>query len=383
MISALTVLALVSAACALLPALTFFRNLGLFAVPPQPAPGARPAVSLLIPARNEEGSIAEALESALRSEGVELEVVVLDDHSEDRTAAIVEEWAARDPRVRLEPAPPLPAGWCGKPHACSVLAHHAKHDLLLFVDADVRLAPDGVARAVAFLESSGADLVSGFPFQETETFFERLLLPLIQFVLLGFLPFERMRRSRHPAYSVGCGQLFLAKRAGYAKSGGHAAIGRLIHDGLALPRAFRRVGLATDLFDATPVASCRMYRNAKEVWSGLAKNAVEALATPVKLPFATLFLLFGQVLPLGILAATWLLPATPTARVAALVATLASYLPRLVSVRRFRQPLDGALLHPLAIAVFLTIQWTALIRHLRGLPAAWKGRSYDLKIGAE
>lgn len=369
-------LAVAAALCALLPALVFRRNLRLFA--PPPAPGSPlPEVSVLIPARNEEGAIGGAVEAALASTGVDLEVVVLDDQSEDKTAEIVRGIAARDPRVRLETAPPLPAGWCGKQHACAILARHARNPLLLFVDADVRLAPSGLARAAAFLEASGADLVSGFPRQVTVTFLERLLIPLMHFILLGFLPMARMRRSRHPAYGAGCGQLFLARREGYEKAGGHAAIRGSLHDGVALPRAFREAGLATDLFDATDVASCRMYHDAGEVWRGLGKNAVEGLASPGKIVPVTALFVLGQVLPPALFVLA-LLGALPLAVLApAAVGTLAVYVPRLVAARRFRQPVDGALLQPLGILVFLAIQWTALGRKLLGRPAGWKGRTYS------
>jgi hypothetical protein len=370
-----TVLAVVCALCALVPALVFRRNLGLYAPPPEPS--ANPAaVSVLIPARNEEGSIRGAVEAALASRGVDLEVVVLDDHSEDRTAEIVRGMAGRDPRVRLEPAPPLPAGWNGKQHACAVLGRLARHPLLLFVDADVRLAPDGAARAAAFLEASGAGLVSGVPRQETVTFLERLLIPLIHWVLLGFLPMARMRRSRHPAYGAGCGQLFLARREDYERAGGHAAIRASLHDGVALPRAFRKAGIATDLFDATAVATCRMYRNAGEVWRGLAKNAAEGIGAPASIVPFTLLFLAGQVMPLVLLAMALAGAASTTVLILALAGVLALYAPRLAAVARFRQPLDGALLHPLAIAVFLALQWTALGRKLLGRPAGWKGRTY-------
>jgi hypothetical protein len=355
--------AIICALCALVPALVFRRNLGLYA--PPHAAGSRSSLSILIPARDEEGSIRGAVEAALASRGVELEVIVLDDHSADRTAAIVREIAARDPRVRLETAPPLPAGWNGKVHACAVLAGLARHPLLLFVDADVRLMPDGAA-----------DLASGVPRQETVTFLERLLIPLIHFVLLGFLPMARMRRSLHPAYGVGCGQLFLARREAYEKAGGHAAIRSSIHDGVDLPRAFRRAGLATDLFDATDIASCRMYRNAGEVWRGLGKNATQGLAAPGKIVPATVLLLAGQVMPsvlLG-LALAGLVPAAVL--IPAGIGALAAWLPRLAAVRRFRQPLDGALLHPLAIVIFLVLQWTALGAKLLGRPVGWKGRLY-------
>jgi hypothetical protein len=365
-------LALFALLCAAVPAGLFFRNLALYR--PPPAPGRdTPAVSVLIPARNEERSIAAAVEAALASEGAEVEVVVLDDHSTDATAALVQQIAARDPRVRLVSAPPLPDGWCGKQHACAVLAREARHPLLLFVDADIRLAPQGLARLEAFLSASRADLVSGVPQQETGTLLERLLIPLIHFVLLGFLPLGRMRASRHPAYAAGCGQLFLTRRDAYDRAGGHAAIRASLHDGLTLPRAFRVAGLATDLCDATEVAACRMYRGGAEVWAGLTKNATEGLARPALIGPATLVLFGGQVLPLLLLAASaWL--SGPVLAVAA-AATVALYLPRLAGITRFRQPVVGAVLHPLGVVLLLLIQWHGLLRSLRGRPAVWKGRA--------
>ena len=372
------ILALAAAVCALVPFQLFLRNLLRFSPPPEPA-GPLPAVSVLIPARDEELSIADSVAAALKSEGVELEVVVLDDGSKDRTAEIVRSLASRDPRVRLAAAPPLPPGWCGKQHACATLAGLARFPVLVFLDADVRLAPGGLARAVAFLERTGAGLVSGVPRQETVTFLERLLIPLIHFVLLGFLPMGWMRRFRHPAFGAGCGQLFLARREAYQEAGGHAAIRASLHDGIHLPRAFRKAGIATDLFDATDVAACRMYRDAGEVWRGLAKNAVEGIAAPGKIVPFTALLLAGQVLPpvLLVLGLAGWAPVEILGIGAA--ATVAAYWPRLVAVRRFRQPLDGALLHPLAILVFLVLQWYALGRHLLGKPAGWKGRSYSKK----
>ena len=368
-------LALAAAALLLaaLPAALYLANLRLYRPAPPPV-GEPPTVSLLIPARNEERSIVAAVEAALASEGVVLEVVVLDDHSEDRTAELVRAIAARDARVRLVEAPPLPPGWCGKQHACHALAGEARHSLLAFQDADVRLAPDALARLAAFQRSSGADLVSGFPRQLTGTLLEKLVLPLIHFVLLGFLPLARMRRSTHPGYGAGCGQLFLARAEAYRAAGGHAAIRATLHDGVRLPRTFRSAGRMTDLCDATDLAVCRMYRGAGEVWRGLAKNATEGLAAPAMIVPATVLLLGGQVLPFALLAcAAWLPPAA--VGLAALAAALA-WAPRVAGVARFRQSPLGAALHPLGVSVLVAIQWSALAGALIGRPATWKGRRY-------
>lgn len=371
----LVALALAAWILAAIPAWLFWANQCAYRPPPAPAAGTpRPRVSLLIPARNEERSIGPCVEAARASEGIELEILVLDDGSGDATAAIVRDLAQRDPRVRLVSGSLLPAGWCGKQHACWDLARRASHDLLCFLDADVRLAPDALARLAAFLDEANADLVSGVPFQETQTFLEQLLIPLIHWVLLGFLPIRRMRAGRHPAYGAGCGQLFLARKSSYEQAGGHATIRGTLHDGIHLPRAFRAAGQVTDLCDATDIARCRMYRSGSEVWQGLAKNAGEGLGAPSLIVPSSCLLLLGQVLPFPLLLLSlWMAPA---AIVPAAAATACAYYPRLAGARRFAQPLLGALLHPVGVSVLLAVQWLALVQSLRGRPRQWKGRTY-------
>ena len=340
-----------------------FRRLGS---PGEPV--SLPSVSVLIPARNEENSIADALRSVVANPAVVLEVVVLDDASTDRTGAIVDDIAALDPRVRLIHGPPLPLGWNGKQHACFVLAQAARYDHLCFVDADVRLAPDALARMLTSMERTGTALLSGFPRQITITALERLLIPMIHFVLLGFLPIPGLRRTVNPAFAAGCGQLMLARRDAYQRAGGHASIRESMHDGLRLPRAFREAGQKTDIFDATDVASVRMYSSARQTWYGLAKNAVEGLAAPQRLPVFTLLLAGGQVLP-------FILAIAGIGGVVTWCAVALALAPRLWSAGRFREPIDSALLHPVGIIALLVLQWWALLRHLRGRPAIWKDRA--------
>ena len=373
------VMVMLACVLALIPALLFHCNLRLYTRLPRvstPLTGEIPAISVLIPARNEAASIRAAVNAALHSRDVALEVIVLDDHSEDETAAMVRQMASEDPRVRLALAPPLPTGWCGKQHACATLAQHAVHPLLVFVDADVRLAPDGLARMAAFLRTSNAALISGVPYQETATLGEKLLIPLIHVLLLGFLPMHRMRQSPHPAYGSGCGQLVMVRREAYAKTGGHTAIRTSLHDGLTLPRAFRRAGFMTDLFDATDIAACRMYRSWQEVWNGLAKNAGEGLAAPAMIGPATLLLLGGQVLPVICLFGAR--PATWTGLALAGLGVAAAYYPRWQAWRRFQQSALGAWLHPIGIVLLLSIQWYALICTWLGRPTQWKGRAYPV-----
>ena len=360
---------------AAIPALLFLWNLLLYRLPPMPA--SLSPVSILIPARNEEASIEACVQAALASEQLDLEVIVLDDHSADHTARIVKRMARADKRLHLATAPPLPAGWCGKQFACFTLAQFANKRTFCFIDADVRLEPLGVASMIAALHHRKAGLISGFPRQVTVTPLEQLLLPLMHFLLLGFLPVIGMRKHIAPAFGAGCGQIFVADRKAYMKSGGHSAIRNSRHDGVTLPRAFRRAGIMTDLCDATPVASCRMYQNAHEVFFGLLKNATEGLASPGRIVPFSLVLLTGQVLPLLLCIFAWWGTHSTELRLIASFALAASYLPRVIAALRFRQPFVASLFHPLAILLLLGIQWYALVRSLFHVPATWKGRSYS------
>jgi glycosyltransferase involved in cell wall biosynthesis len=368
------------AVCSLLPMALFLWNLCLYREPRPGRSAALPPVSVLIPARNEERSIAAAVESALASRGIEFEIVVLDDASTDRTAEIVSGIARRDPRVRIESAPPLPPGWNGKQHACYGLASLAGYETLCFLDADVRLAPEALARMANFLDDSRSDLVSGFPFQQTETFLEWLLLPLIHFVLLAYLPVAGMRAfPRVHGFAAGCGQFLMVRREAYRRSGGHAEIRATMHDGLLLPQLLRKHGFRTDIADITRLATCRMYRSAGEVWNGLAKNATEGLAAPSRILVFSFLLFFGQIAPPLLLIAASVNPyvAPGIARLWLAAAVAGAFLPRMLAVARFRQRLESALLHPVGIAVLLALQWYALVRKLAGRPATWKQRAYN------
>lgn len=394
--SVLTWLALASAALASLPAVMVVRNLRAFVPPPNrteshsvpPPPTspsskteyhcvlpatARPRLSVLIPARDEAAGISRTMKAALHSEEVDVEVVVLDDHSTDATPDIVLAVSQRDTRVRLIRGRPLPAGWNGKQYACGQLASAAEHPTLVFLDADVRLAPDALRRLFEQRQRTGVALLSAFPHQETETLMERLLIPMMHFILLGFLPISRMRRSTHPAYAAGCGQLFITSRSEYESAGGHAAIRSSRHDGIMLPRAYRRAGLSTDICDGTAIASCRMYHSARGVTRGLLKNATEGIANArLIMPF-TIVLLGGSVLPFALLpVALW--AGNAWAIGVTLVACLLAWLPRWICAVRFSQSKLGALLHPVAVLLFVALQWQSLFYQWTGKPTAWKGR---------
>ncbi|MBE7212557.1 MAG: glycosyltransferase [Gluconacetobacter diazotrophicus] len=354
---------------ALLPLAMTAANLPLFRRPGRAA--GRPAVSVLVPARNEEDNIGDCVRAVLASTEVALELVVLDDDSTDRTGAVLA--TIGDPRLRVirgDGAPP--PGWCGKQYACDRLGRAARAPLLVFIDADVRLAPDALSRLAGFLQRHPTvDLCSGVPKQWTEGWSERLLLPLIQFLLLGYRPEWADRGRAAPPLAAGCGQLMACRRDAWFSVGGHGRVRGSMHDGLTLPRAFRRAGLRTALVDATALASCRMYRSVGELWSGLGKNATEGMATPRALPVWTLLLGLGHVLPLPL--------AVFTQRPAPVLALGAGIGLRLALALRFEQSVAGALAHPVGVFLLLLRQWTALRDARAGRAATWRGRAVAMQ----
>lgn len=374
MILALSILGL---AFALLFAGMVAANLFVLRPPLPPESGPLPAVSILIPARDEAGAIGAALHGALAQAGVAIEVVVLDDGSTDGTGEIVAQRAAADPRVRLIDGAPLPKGWIGKTHACMQLGSAAAHPVLLFVDADVRLAPDAAARLVAEMERKRLDLLSGFPRQITVTLAEQVAIPQIFTTLLGYLPIPMSRARPDPSLAAGCGQLLAVRREAYDRAGGHEAFAARMHDGLNLPRNVRASGGRTDLTDATPLAACRMYETPAAIWEGFVKNATEGMATPRALPVWTALLFCGHLLPIVTLVLSLAVGATGGAVLSALAVVLVLGA-RVAMALRLDQSWVSVLLHPLGVITLLAIQWTALLRARRGRQASWRGRQYDL-----
>ena len=241
---------------------------------PQPqAAGERPATSILVPARDEAHRLPAAL--ACIREQQAAEILVLDDQSADESASVVEHAAAADPRVRLLRGTPVPAGWTGKNWACQQLADAARGDLLVFCDADVSLAPGALDAVWSSMRAQRAGVFSVFPRQRTVTPGERLLVPLIDEVLLAFLPHVLLRMPAAAAATAN-GQLLAFRRAAYAALGGHASVaGELVED-LAIARRARGLGLTLGLALGGDLIGARMYGGYRDSVRGLGKSLRDA-----------------------------------------------------------------------------------------------------------
>lgn len=229
----------------------------------------RPDTSLLVPARDEAHRLPAALAGLLAQDVTE--IVVLDDQSSDATAAVVRHASEADPRVRLVRGPPPPPGWTGKNWACQQLAMTARGDILLFCDADVLLAPGAVDACWAQMRAQHAEVFSVFPRQRTVTLGERLLVPLIDDVLLAFLP-HYLLRLPVPSAATANGQLLMFRRSAYDALGGHAAVADDMNEDLALGRRTRRAGLRLGLALGGDLVSARMYSGYRQCVRGFGKS---------------------------------------------------------------------------------------------------------------
>ncbi|HEX6444997.1 MAG TPA: glycosyltransferase family 2 protein [Streptosporangiales bacterium] len=249
-------------------------NLALFpALRPGPREPARPVVSLLVPARDEAGRLPGSLPGFLAQPATE--ILVLDDCSTDATAAIVGDAARTDRRLRLLRGTPTPAGWTGKTWACRQLADAARGELLVFCDADVRLAGGALDAVLGQIRAQRADVFSVFPRQRTGTVGERLLVPLVDEVLLAFLPHPLLRLPVRAA-ATASGALLAVTSDAYRRIGGHAAVADRVVEDLALARRARGLGLRLGLALGGELVQVRMYRGYADSVRGFGRSLREA-----------------------------------------------------------------------------------------------------------
>ncbi len=219
--------------------------------------------SIIIPARNEEATIGKLL-SSIMSEAVQpLEVIVVNDHSTDRTKQIAHEYGAK-----VVDNPPLPLGWLGKSWACWNGVKHAKGNILLFMDADTWFTEAGFLRAVHFFQEQKKSILSIHPYHQMKQGYEKLsaIFHLVVFIASGVTtPFGKKRG--------GFGQCLICEKEAYFAIGGHESIKGEIVENLALIQHASSKGISAHSYSGKAVISMRMYQDGiGSVWKGWGKS---------------------------------------------------------------------------------------------------------------
>ncbi len=230
----------------------------------------QPSVSLLVPMRDEAPWLVEHLPGLLAQSGVS-ELIVLDDQSRDCSAALARSILAGSATARVVAGTPPPAGWTGKNWACAQLAAQASGQVLVFCDADVLLAPGAVAAVLEAMDEQRADVFSVFPRQLTGSLGEALLTPLIDDVLLCFLPFGLLSADV-PAAATANGSMLALNRRALSELAGFAAVRSEIVEDVAIARQARRAGLKLGLALGGTMVRTRMYRGYREAVTGLGRG---------------------------------------------------------------------------------------------------------------
>jgi chlorobactene glucosyltransferase len=254
-----------------------------------------PFVSILVPARNEEGKIGRCLESLIKQNYPNFEVIAIDDRSVDGTASIIQSYAAKDARIKLVKGKDTPPGWTGK---CNALAHavgYASGDWFIFTDADTFHHANSIRDAVSHGITNRADLVSFMPMQELGSFWERLLMPtLLGSFLLGD-PFHSVNDPK-AARAYAYGQYIIARRNSYLAVGGHQSVRDEILEDHALSRVFKAKGYKILVADGKTLYSVRMYTDLESMWQGWTKNLYSLIESRVGNLFAVLLVINGTIL---------------------------------------------------------------------------------------
>jgi glycosyltransferase involved in cell wall biosynthesis len=238
-------------------------------------------VSILVPARNEAINMPHLLESICKQDYSHYELIILDDDSSDETAALVNQFAATEPRCRLVFGKPLPKGWLGKNWACHQLAHLASGKYLLFIDADVQISAGFVRSALQEMKQKNLSLLSVFNDQKMYTAGEKMVVPLMHYLLLTLLPLRLVFSTKDYLVAAASGQCMLFEADAYRKHQFHQQAKAKVLEDIYIMQRLKKAGLAGAACLANGLIHCRMHHSYPEAITGFSKNLMAGFRNSV------------------------------------------------------------------------------------------------------
>ena len=336
-------------------------------------PPRQPKVSILVPARNEEGNIEKCLDHLIKQDYPDFEIIILNDESTDKTGDILKRYKHKSvsPPITVLKGNSLPTGWTGKNWACWQLAQAAKGEIIIFTDADNWHHPDAVSKTVAWMEKCKLNAFSAFPQQITGSVIEKLLIPIIDLILYTLLPLWLILKTKNPSLSAANGQWLAFRKADYFQTGGHQQVKNKIVEDVEIFRLFKRKRRKTLTALGTGVIFCRMYKTYPEVVNGLMKIFYGLTGNHLTVYFFLLTMMF-LVYVFPWIALFFVKEWTPV-----LLALLIPLIYRSVMKLRLRQDWFGVLMQPISMTLGFFIAAKSYFAVKNG-KIIWKGRRVNV-----
>ncbi len=336
-----------------------------------------PLVSVLIPARNEASNIANCVKSLQKQTYSNLEILVLDDESQDETALIVSNLASKDNRVKLYKGKALPDGWVGKSWACYQLSEFAKGEWLLFTDADTSFESNAVSASLAYAISKKADLLSILPTQLAVSKSIEIMIPLVYFTFYTLFPAFFIDKTKNESVSAAIGQFLLFNRQAYIAIDGHKSVSNSLVEDLDLAKKIKSANKILASGDGSLLLSCSMYQSFSQLWNGFTKNFFASFSfSIVKLLSFSIFCFMLYIWPFFLLIFAFI-TINHTMLFLASIQITVIYLIRFTLSKRHYYQLFSILLHPIATILMIAISFNSIYRILSGQGVEWKGRGYQ------
>lgn len=344
-----------------------------------------PFLSVIIPARNEETNIERCLQSLINQSypADKFKIIVVDDHSSDLTAFLVQNLMTKHPHIQLVQADELPPGWTGKNNACWKGVKFAEGPWYCFMDADISAEPELLKTAVNFAEEKRIDMLSINPFQELVSFSERLFLPAVFISIASSMNFSHVNDPSRPE-ALANGQFILFKRKVYEAIGGHDGVRNEIMEDIALARVVKESGFRLYWIFGDELIRTRMYQNLAQIWEGFSKNLVEVMRSqsiPGSILNAFKFLSLGWLpLVLPLVALTNLNGGDDSSKcfwafILSVLGTVALFLFFLLTVKALKIPFRYLCFFPIGFTLQAGLSLNSLWKRRKGT-RKWKGRTY-------
>ena len=320
------------------------------------------SIGVIVPMRNEAENVEGVVATLAAQEG-SLHFYLLDDNSEDQTLELLQRFTKADSRFTVIKGAVLSDKWIGKTWALQQLFDSSSEEILVSIDADVRLSNDAVNKAVTALNSARLDFVSPYPRQIAQSFAERLIQPLLQWSWLTTVPLRYAESSGQKSMAVANGQFFVVRRSALVSIGGYQSVKHAVIDDVFLARELVKNGSSGTVINGSEIAETRMYASWSEIKAGYGKSLNQAFGSLFGALFVVAFLIATCIAPLllGLLGNPygWL-------GFAAIVVT------RVLSAIKSRGSVLASVLHPISV---LALIYLIVYSYLRRGRIQWKGRT--------